>query len=405
MKEYDIIIIGAGIAGLYTAYKIKKYYPEITFVILESSPKKWIGGRMGSINFHGTSVVTGAGIGRKKKDYLLIQLLHELHIKYGEFPIHHNFSDNLKDSCNVKKIFDYLKAKHPKRSIQKTFKDYAVSILGKDAYSLFVICSGYSDYEKEDSYDVLYHYEFDDNYSHGIGLSISWTKLVYSLVGKIGEKNIITSCKVVKILQNPDHLEIISEKGRVFNSKKIIVATTINSVQKLLPKYTIYKDISAQPFLRLYGKFSKDSIPIMQKYVPCYTIVAGPLQKIIPMNPGEGIYMIAYSDNGSAKALKPYLENTSFNRRHLEYLLEKALSIPRGELKLTSILPVYWDDGTHYYKPLSKDYSNREEFIDVAQHPTDNILVVGEMVGLNQGWVEGALDSVKKGLTKTWLES
>lgn len=405
MKDYDIIIIGAGISGLYAAYKIKKYSPETRYVILESSPKKWIGGRMGSMNFHGTSVVTGAGIGRKKKDRLLVQLLNELHIKYGEFPIHHNFSDSLRESCNVKKIFEYIKMKHPGRSIQKTFKEYAISLLGKAAYSLFVICSGYSDYEKEDSYDVLYHYEFDDNYSDGIGLSISWTKLVDSLVKIIGEKNIITSCKAVKILQNRDCLEVVSENDQLFHSRKIIIATTINSVRNLLPKYAIYKDISAQPFLRLYGKFSKTSIPIMQKFVPGYTIVSGPLQKIIPMNPEEGIYMIAYSDNGSAKALKPYLENTLSNKRHIEYLLEKALSIPEGDLKLLSILAAYWDDGTHYYKPLSKVFLNREEFIDAAQHPTDNILVVGEMVGLNQGWVEGALDSVKKGLTKAWLDS
>jgi hypothetical protein len=114
--------------------------------------------------------------------------------------------------------------------------------------------------------------------------------------------------------------------------------------------------------------------------------------------------MIAYSDNKSAKKLQKYIKNTSENREYISHLLEKALDIPRGELNLVRILDAYWEIGTHYYKPLSKMFKTREEFIDAAQHPNDNILVVGEMVALNQGWVEGALDSVKRVLTKSWLE-
>jgi hypothetical protein len=406
MKEYDVIIVGAGIAGLYAAYKIKTLSPKITFKILEASPRKWIGGRAGEMNFRGTSVVTGAGIGRKMKDKLLIQLLHDLKIEYSEFPIHHRFSKELQGECNVKKVFEHLKSKHPKQSIGKTFKEYAEPILGKDGYSLFVICSGYSDYEKEDSYDTLYHYEFDDNFSDGVGLSISWPKLIDSLVEKIGSHNIITSCRVTKLLEylDPDYCELSCENGKHFFAKKVILAATIDSVKKLLPKDRIYNDIGGQVFLRLYGKFSKDSIPLMQEAVPGFTIVRGPLQKIIPMDSKEGIYMIAYSDNKSAKQLQKYLKNTAENREYISHLLEKALNIPKGELHMTSILDAYWEIGTHYYKPLAPGFKTREEFIEDAQHPRDNILVIGEMVALNQGWVEGALDSVKRVLTKSWLE-
>ena len=60
----------------------------------------------------------------------------------------------------------------------------------------------------------------------------------------------------------------------------------------------------------------------------------------------------------------------------------------------------YWPIGTHYYQPLSNEYKNRKDFIDEAQHPLPNILVVGEVVALNQGWTQGALESVQMGLTK-----
>jgi hypothetical protein len=50
-------------------------------------------------------------------------------------------------------------------------------------------------------------------------------------------------------------------------------------------------------------------------------------------------------------------------------------------------------------------YKNRDEFIDMAQHPEKGILVVGEVVSQNQGWTEGALDSVRAVLTKKWINS
>jgi monoamine oxidase len=55
---------------------------------------------------------------------------------------------------------------------------------------------------------------------------------------------------------------------------------------------------------------------------------------------------------------------------------------------------------------LNKDlYSSREEFMDKAQHPEKGILVVGEAVSRNQGWTEGALESVKTVLSRHWVKT
>ena len=48
MQEKEIIIIGAGISGLYAAYKLKTLHPNINITILEQNQ---IGGRMGSQSF------------------------------------------------------------------------------------------------------------------------------------------------------------------------------------------------------------------------------------------------------------------------------------------------------------------------------------------------------------------
>jgi hypothetical protein len=187
---------------------------------------------------------------------------------------------------------------------------------------------------------------------------------------------------------------MVYTKKRCYQCDKVIVATEIDSIKKLLHS-KIYKGIKGQPFLRLYGKFSKSSIPIIKQYVKGYTIVPPPLQKIIPMDPDNGVYMIAYNDNAASKCLKKWLKNTVENRTKFCTILKKALGIPsETKICLSSILDFYWDIGTHFYTPLDIT-QKRSTFIETAQHPTNGILVVGEAVALHQGWVEGALESVE----------
>ena len=69
-NHFDIIIVGGGISGLYSAYLIQKINPRTRFLVLERYKKKYIGGRIGNSTFHGVTVVNGAGVGRKNKDYL-----------------------------------------------------------------------------------------------------------------------------------------------------------------------------------------------------------------------------------------------------------------------------------------------------------------------------------------------
>jgi len=401
---YDIIIIGSGISGLYAAYNIQKMSPSTSFIILEKYKKNWIGGRTSNDIFYGTQVVTGAGIGRKNKDKLLIHLLNELNLSYKEFDFKPYYSTQI-DKIDIKKVIQYLKNEWHKNQPRITFKEFANPILGDKLYNEFLVSSGYTDYENEDAFDVIQNYGMDDNACCWKGLYINWKQLVATLYNKIGDK-IKTSMNVVSIKKRANRFLVETDRGIVFESNKVIVATTIDGIKRIIPgasnKNSIYNEIKGQPFLRLYGKFSKKSSEIMKKYIKGYTIVSGPLQKILPMDASKGVYMIAYSDNTNATVLKKYLENTPKNRDVFCYLIEKALGIDK-RLELIAIKDYYWPIGTHYYTPLTNKYENREEFIYKAQHPDPGILVVGEVVSDNQGWTNGALSSVNAVLTKKWI--
>jgi len=412
---YDIIIIGAGIAGLYTAYLIRKTSPNLKVLILEKN-QKHIGGRMGSELFYGSNVSIGAGVGRLEKDKLLMDLLDELDIPYKKFETNTGESIDLKGQCVVKKLFLMIKRTYNEKRkkgicINQTFKEFALPLLGMSGYANFLACSGYTDYENTDIYDVLYNYGFEDNYDNFTAVGIPWNLLLSKLVKKINpikikrnnvtsvEKNedgnfIIESSNIkkikIKVTAKASQKFISIKKSFKYFTKKVVFATTVDSLYRLI-KNPIYDQIHGQKFLRCYGKFSQSSIPILKKYITSPTmVVKGPLHKIISINPDKGIYMI-YADNASAKKLLPYIKNTSINCRLIAILMSNALSSPKIEIE--SMLGVYWKIGTHYYTPTTE---KREDFIYHVQRPLKNMFVVGEMVSLNQGWVEGALESVEQ---------
>jgi hypothetical protein len=410
-KYYDIIIIGSGMAGLYSAYKIKNLSPSTSFLVLEKYNKSWIGGRTSNETFYGTEVVTGAGIGRLDTNPLLIKLMKQLNIKYSKYKSVMKYS-KMMNQIDIVKIIDKLRTeykKHPELH-NKTFKQFSIKILGPKLYKNFIISAGYTDYENADIAETLYNYGMDDNKGGWTVLHIPWKQMVYKLYDLIGHNHFNFSSDVIKINKikiDPCLFEIVTKDNKIFYSNKVIIATTISGIKELVPgasnKNSLYQQIHGQPFLRLYAKFDKKSSDIMRKYVSSYTIVPGPLQKIIPMDSDKGVYMIAYSDNNNAIILKDHLKNTPEDRELFSELIEKSLGI-NEKLIIISLKDFYWQIGTHYYEPL-KGFDSREEFIHKAQHPEKGMLVVGEVVSRYQGWVEGALESVDIVLNRKWIET
>jgi hypothetical protein len=109
-----------------------------------------------------------------------------------------------------------------------SFSIFAKNILGINIYNLFVISSGYSDFEKSDINDVLFDYEMDDNIHLDFLQVIEWDKLIKKLVDSINIHNIHFSTKIIKIKMKPSNYECISEDDIAYYGKKVIISTTIN---------------------------------------------------------------------------------------------------------------------------------------------------------------------------------
>jgi len=363
----NIVIIGAGISSLYSAYILKKNYPKIKYTIIEKSNE--CGGRVKMSNLGDVKITTGAYFTRVDKDKTLLKLVKDLDIKLDPYVLDIDYS--FKES-DVNELVDKLKKSLPKYDRSKIkFKEFAKDVLGKD-YDNFINMMGYTDFENADINDTLFNYGLEDNIPGYKVMNLDWSKVIEKLVNFIGKENIVLNTEV-KSIKEKNNSFLINSK---YECDGVIIGVTINSLKNLLDN-KIYNQIESQEFIKVFAK-SKDLD------VNKYTVVDSELRKVIPVK--DDVYTIAYSDNKDAISLKS--KGTSY----FEELLSKDFN---KDIKITNVKKFFWEEGTHYYKPLI-GYKSRKEFIKDAQHPKNNIWVVGEVVAERQGWVEGALSSVEK---------
>lgn len=419
---FDVVIIGGGIAGLYAARRIQQLAPNKRIMILEKSGKSGLGGRAGNELFYGTELAIGAGVGRKHKDHRLLQLLKQTKVQTSEFEATREYFTPFQP-VDIDRVMRQLKSRYkmnPAAYKTMSFKEFFIHVLGETQYRQFVVTSGYTDYERADVYETLYKYGMDDNTCGGwTAVHVPWHQLVERLYTGIGKECFKFSCEVTGIhpvaageSTTKTQFQIRVRHARPMYCEKVVIATTISATKRVLfnsdafsKAATAYNQIHGQPFLMVYAKFDKKSSDILKPLVKTFTVVSNRLQKLIPMNPDKGVYMIAYTDNAHATALQRRLENTRSNCDAYAEWVEEAVGITGSGLHLhiIAIKSYYWSEGTHYYEPLGHNHATRDEFIKHVQNPHEGVAVVGEAVSRNQGWVEGALESVDAVITKGWL--
>ncbi len=398
LQVFDYIIVGGGIAGLYSAYILTKYKTS-NILLLEKN--EYLGGRMNNDMFEGEQIVTGAGIGRKHADVLLLNLLNEMGVEYNEFDIVMKCAPSIPKNTSINSTHKMLKKFYNYNPQNTTFKKFAKPILGSSNYKNFCSCMGYKDYENQDVYEVLYHYGVGDNDNDHVWTGFSpkkgWVMLVKKLQEHLIKSGVVikTSCQVSEFFKYESGVKILAfyNNNEVYQGNNIILATTALETRKLMNSHGynyLYDNINSQPFIRVYCKFDKPSRKILGN---THYKVGNILQQIIPFNHEKGIYLIAYSDNKAAEILKKYLEKD--DTRYFSRLVTDAIKSPIP-LHIKKIKGYYHAEGTHYYPPLPMSLSlTRRQFISKAQHPEKHVYVVGEMISRSQGWINGALKSTK----------
>jgi protoporphyrinogen oxidase len=371
---YDYIIIGSGISGLYLGYLLqnKKY------LIFEKNDN--IGGRIQYTNFHGNNVQLGAGI-IKKNQVNILELLKKLKLKYITVNKEH---DTLIPNYNKEEYNHILdKIKNNKNTINQSMKDTIRKVLKNDnkKINLFIKSFGYTDYLKADTNLTIKYYPINDFYDTKSKIHIieGGNHKIIETLATYSDKKIKLNSGITSIDKHNDVWIITDENNNTYQTKHIISTVDIKALKKikingLESKENInyfIKMIGTNNFLRMYTYH--DNIELNKSIV-----IPHIFKQMIPIN--NNIIMSAYCDNSNAIKTKKLLQN--INNKKITEIINNYISTSPVKDKIIK----YWDVGTHYYKP---SYNYKKNY-----YSEDNFSIVGEVIGYEQGWMEGAIHSV-----------
>jgi monoamine oxidase len=424
---YDIIIIGGGIAGIYTAYKIQKHSPDKKILILEK--EKYLGGRI--LTFHNKYMSVEAGAGRFSDSHTyLLELLYELKLskKINKItteavldsptipqnnivnelidPIFYRGLDitlgrrNIPSSGFITKVIISSKFESNTYLQNMSFLEYAAKVLEKEEVEYIKQTFGYySELIIMNAYDAIKLMGGLGSFNQFYNLKGGFSQIIDTMVDEI-KKN-----PNIKVLLNKEVKQIkpiFGEMGgsgfeinKLYYSKKCICTLPKNTVEKI----SIFKEI--KPLLkgiecgslcRIYCKFDKDPDgDVWFKNLPKMT-TNNNLRMIIPWNEKEGIIMISYTDNIFADYWKKLYDSKGIKEvnKKLRENVEECIGRKIPQPKHTQLF--YWKCGVGYWGIGADSYEISKAIIK----PYDNLdlFICGENYSHSfQQWIEGSLET------------
>ena len=392
----DYLIVGGGIAGLYTAYKLEQMGK--TYLLFEASNR--LGGRLYQYKWYNIDVNLGAALVRPR-DSILLDLCKTLKLQLIEHPpaVDYRFCPEAgKIRPLVKEIYKvYEEKKDEILAMKLSFQQFLYQYFSPADAEIIIRGFQYTDFLHAGVYETIYWYPLSDILPEkSFTIKGGWNALINSLLEHIDKKRIFLKHPVEKIKyeKNILYANNVATGG-------IIFATTKPAIQKIAMPESIAQslsfldiDIGTVPFTKIFtyhnSKLQKINGMVVTSSMP---------QRIVRIT--DHIMLAVYADEDFARYWKTWYRkigekdnigkdlNTRDLKIHLHKVLEKLFpNLP----EIDDLLYKYWDTGVHYW---TAENSTRIP-LDKYAHPHKNILVCGEMLSKNQGWCEGALESVNR---------
>lgn len=186
------------------------------------------------------------------------------------------------------------------------------------------------------------------------------------------------------------------EKPFTYRAKHVIIATCRCSLGKfnVLDDAPLLKQLATSPLMRIYAKYPPNKSGKIWFEDLHKTVTSNPLRYVIPINPKTGLIMISYTDGDDTKHWKDMDDKILENEIQKQ---AKALFPDKDIPAPTYLQKHYWGGGCTYWLPGKYDIETASK---EAMNPSKNVYVVGESISLQQAWIEGALESAEKLLSK-----
>jgi monoamine oxidase len=406
---YDIVIVGAGIAGLRMGIELRRLYPHLSCCILERY--NYTGGRI--FTFRTSLPRIGkvqweSGAGRiSTSHHKVLSLLKRYHLTV--FPmssqlIYQDLSTIAEDPFSA--LHDVFLS--PLRQLSKkilqthTVGELLNQILGPtDAKSYYQQFPYWSEIHSLRADRALL--AFDSEMSSMSGF-VGCIEGLSSLTDHMKEE-FLTHGGQIQYNMEVSAVSPLTNGGIVFTCKTCPIQSNIgilaihrNAAAHIqgVHQLPVLSKLRMEPLLRMYAIF-----PI--KKGKCWfsdlskTVTNGPLRFIIPINSRKGIIMISYTDGDDARYWMK--KSHSIIQQHVMKLIRQLYSdrvIPDPILfKLNS-----WENGCTYWQPGLYDV---EEESKKSLHPLPeklpHLFLCGESFSAHPCWMESALDQADQLLT------
>ena len=399
-SNYDVIIIGGGISGLFTGYKLLN--TGLKILIIESSSR--LGGRIHTLYKKKLQYESGAARFHSTHTKLLT-LINELDLMEDIIDLDDNIkyilrnrsekynyeTDNHLDLYELLDLSIQNKNKLSKdKLINISFYQYLILLFDYETAQYIKDSFGYdSEIINLNAYSAIEMFKNDllregQYYTLRGGLS----QIINILEEKINIHPNITIKKQCS-LKEINKGSIITDNNDKYDFEKLILTIPSEKLKEInyFKDNQLFNSVKPIKLLRIYAQY-----PIKNLWFKDIqrTITDNYIRHIIPIDYNTGLIMISYTDDKYSELLHSYsLINEGFLIKALHKEINHLFGISPPKPKMISIH--YWENGMHLWK---KGYDMDSMYDSIIQPDMDEqIFIVGESFSKKQGWIEGALET------------
>jgi hypothetical protein len=425
--NYDLIIVGAGIAGLRVGIEVLRKHPFMRCCILEKY--NYVGGRV--VTYRKDVPKVGPvqwenGAGRISTGHFkVLTLLKQYGLTFVPIPEETDFINDPAHSHKTvpvmtgNKFTDLIKVylgplEHLSQEILEThtLKELLDKTYGRgwaqDFYEQFPYWGEIHTLRADLALDAFKN-EMNSNKNFGVcaeGLSSLMDSMRNSFLVLGG--TILMDRELYKVSTLPDRCTQLncrirdSKRTETFISRAVVLALHHNALKHIegVSQLKVLKHLQMEPLVRMYAIFP------VKKGVFWGTglnkiVTNSPIRYIIPVDPKRGIMMITYTDGDDARFwIKQDESAAEHGEENVKDLVMTEIRKLFPERSIPN--PIFfkqhpWYDGCTYWLP------GRYNVLDESKkslHPLPtsmpNLFMCGETFAVKQCWMESALDQADK---------
>ncbi len=415
---YDLIIVGAGIAGLRVGIETLKKYKGLRCCIIEKY--NYNGGRVVTYRkkIHGVGDVQWEnGAGRISESHFRVRkLIREHGLSFVRISPDTDFlskSDPImfnNSFSNLLPVFLEPLSYLSQDELQKnTLGELLVRLYGKEkAKEFYQEFPYYAEIHtlRADSALQSFQSEMQSNKGFGVcaeGLSTLISKMVQQFTNLGGiiyhntELNSVTTLDNGSIKLNCKNVQTSSNIFYIANT--CVIALHHSAIKKIngINKIGVLKHLTMEPLLRVYAVFPKINGKVW--FNQMHKIVTDSrIRYIIPINQDKGTIMISYTDGADAEFWMKAMEKSGEKSVERIIMSEIRRLFPDSEIPNPIFFKFHpWYDGCTYWLPGKYNVEDEsDKSLQPLKDTIPNLFMCGESFAVKQCWIESALEQADK---------